>query len=292
MNALLSGMDLVYVSDFSSLDQPDNFTAAIETFNYLTQKYREDPAFAERVDEAVMNILALKYRLYGNFTPSRVFPSNANIVIQPGSNEVVFEIARNSATLVNPDQADLDQVLPDPPKRTDRIVFITDTRNYEQCSECQTETILAKDSLQNTVLRRYGPTAGRQVVSSNLSSFTMADLEQLLNNQETSAELQRKLALSHWIVFSMLDKSDDHPSYDTLSRFLARRPDLFKGKKSYYLLSTHLITWMRPTYRKLQHFIVYIIKHRRRLMSLHTCYFMSFQRLEHYRSPCLELVTI
>jgi len=231
LNALLSGVDLVYVSDFSNTEQTDNFTAAVETFNYLTQKYREDPAFAERVDEAVMKILATKYRLYGNFTPSRIFPSNANIIVQAGSNDVVFEIARNSATLVNPDQADLDQVLPDPPKRTDRIVFITDTRTYKQCSTCQTETSLSKDSLQNTVLKRYGPTAGRQVVSSNLSSFSMSDLEQLLNNQETSAELQRKLALSHWIVFSMLDKSEDYPSYDTLSRFLARRPDLIQGKK-------------------------------------------------------------
>jgi beta-N-acetylhexosaminidase len=231
LNALLSGIDLVYVSDFSNVDQPDNFTAAVETFDYLTQKYREDPAFAERVDNAVKKNLALKYRLYGNFTPSRVFPSTANIEIETGSNDVVFEIARNAATLVNPDQADLDQVIPDPPKRTDRIVFITDSRSYKQCSKCQAETSIQKDALQNTVLRRYGPTAGRQVVNSNLSSFTMADLEMLLDNQETSAELQRKLALSHWIVFSMLDKSDDYPSYDTLSRFLARRPDLVQGKK-------------------------------------------------------------
>ena len=231
LNALLAGIDLVYVSDFSNVDQPDNFTAAVETFNDLAQKYREDPAFAERVDEAVKKILALKYRLYGNFTPSRVFPNNADLAIAEGSDEVVFEIARNSVTLVNPDQADLDQVLPDPPKRTDRIVFITDTRNYKQCIKCQTESAIEKDALQDTILRRYGPTAGRQVVNSNLSSFTMADLEQLLNNQEASADLQRKLALSHWIVFNMLDKSEDYPSYDTLSRFLARRPDLIQGKK-------------------------------------------------------------
>jgi beta-N-acetylhexosaminidase len=231
LNALLSGIDLVYISDFSNIDQPDNFTATVETFNYLTQKYREDPAFAERVDEAVKKILALKYRIYGNFTPSRVFPIRSDIKIQPGSDEVVFEITRNSATLVNPDEADLDQVLPDPPKRTDRIVFITDTRPIRQCSKCQAETALAKDALQNTILKRYGPTAGRQVVNSNLSSYTLSDLEQLLANQETSEELQRKLALSHWIIFSMLDKSDDYPSYDTLSRFLARRPDLIQGKK-------------------------------------------------------------
>ncbi len=231
LNALLSGIDLVYVSDFTNIDQSDNFTAAVETFNDLAQKYREDPAFAERVDEAVKKILDMKYRLYGNFTPSRVFPSNADLTVEDGSNEVVFEIARNAATLVNPDQADLDQALPDPPKRTDRIVFITDTRNYKQCTKCQAETAIEKDALQNTILRRYGPTAGRQVVNSNLSSFTMADLEQLLNNQETSADLQRRLALAHWIVFSMLDKSEDFPSYDTLSRFLARRPDLLQGKK-------------------------------------------------------------
>ena len=231
LNALLAGNDIVYISDFSSQEQPDGFTAAIETFEFLIQKYREDPAFAQRVDDAVLRIISLKYRLYGSFLESETIPPETIPAFPEDSSQLAFTITRNAATLLNPTQAELDEILPDPPKRTDRITFVTDVRNYQQCSKCPTQSWMEQDALQNVVLRRYGPTASRQVVESNLSSFSMAELDAVLNNQLGGETLARKIALSHWVVFSLLDNSEEYPSYDTLSRFLAKRPDLIQGKR-------------------------------------------------------------
>jgi beta-N-acetylhexosaminidase len=231
LSAILAGNDMIYISDFSSESQPDSFTSAIETFRFLAQKYREDPAFAQRVDTALKQILTMKYNLFGSFLVSNTIPAERIPSSTIDSSQIVFNINRNAASLINPTQAELDQILPEPPKRTERIVFVTDTRYSSQCSKCPEQSWMEKDALEKVILRRYGPNASRQVAASNLSSFTMQELDALLNNREGGETLARRLALSHWIVFSMLDNSDEYPTYETLSRFLARRPDLIQGKK-------------------------------------------------------------
>jgi beta-N-acetylhexosaminidase len=190
----------------------------------------------------------LKLKLYGNFLPTQVIPNEAALQVIPPDDEISFTISRNSVTLVNPAQADLDQILPDPPNRTERIVFITDSRDVTQCSTCPVTPVLGVNALEEQIIHRYGPNAGRLVTTKNLSSFSIQDLEGLLNDLEGSYELERKLGLAHWIVFSMLDNSDEFPSYTTLSRFLAKRPALIQGKKvivfafnaPYYLDSTDI----------------------------------------------------
>jgi beta-N-acetylhexosaminidase len=231
LTALLAGNDMVYISDFTYETQPDNFTATIETIRFLVQKYSEDTAFAQRVDEAVSRILALKYKLYGSFLATSTIPSDTVPPIPEDSSQISFNITRNAASLINPTQGELDEIIPDPPKRTDRIVFITDTRTAQQCSKCPEQSWMPQDALQNVVLRKYGPNASRQVVASNLSSFTLEELDALLNNREGGENLARRLALAHWIVFSMLDNSEEYPTFETISRLLARRPDLLQGKK-------------------------------------------------------------
>ncbi len=231
LTALLAGNDMVYISDFNYDSQTDNFTAAIETFRFLVQKYQEDAAFAQRVDEAVSRILALKTKLYETFDTNGTIPPDSVPEITDESSQISFNITRNAASLVNPTQGELDEIIPDPPKRTDRIVFITDTRTAQQCLKCPVQSWMPQDALQNVILRKYGPNASRQVVASNLSSFTLEELDALLNNREGGETLARRLALAHWIVFSMLDNSEDYPTFETLSRLLARRPDLLQGKK-------------------------------------------------------------
>ncbi len=231
LNALLAGNDLLYVSDFTTQDQEDQLTATINTFTHYAQKYREDPSFAQRVDDAVARILTKKFQLYSVFIPSLVYPSGTPVRASDQTGQTVFDITRDAASLINPTKADLDEVLPDPPSRTDRMVFITDSRPQVQCTSCSEQYQIGVTDLEEIILRRYGPNAGRQVVASNLVSFSMMDLESLLDNRSAKEVMERRIGLSHWIIFLMTDNSSEYPTYKTLSRFLVRRPDLIQGKK-------------------------------------------------------------
>ncbi len=230
LNAFLAGNDLLYVGDFSSEDL-DSITSARRTFEFFAQKYREDPAFAQRVDESALRILTLKYRLYDDFTLDNVLvPSTPDIQIGD-SGQVTFDVARQAATLISPTQAELDDTIPDPPNQNDRLVFITDTRSASQCSQCAEEPLVAKRALEQAVLRLYGPQAGDQVTPSNLVSYSLEDLQRMLDGTDNAAQIERSLSRANWIVFSMLDASQRVPSYQTLSRFLTERPDLFQKKR-------------------------------------------------------------
>ena len=141
---------------------------------------RQDPAFAQRVDDAVVRILTAKYRTYGDFEPAAVIPPSEGLSILEQSQAVTFEVARESATLVSPPLPDLDTVLPAPPVVGDRIVFLTDTRSGRQCSTCAEEPMLAVDALQNVILRLYGPKAGGQVQANRLISYPLTSLDAIL----------------------------------------------------------------------------------------------------------------
>lgn len=64
-DAFLAGNDLLYLGNFAENDA-DLYQGIIRTLEFFTQKYREDTAFAERVDTSVQRILALKYRIFKN----------------------------------------------------------------------------------------------------------------------------------------------------------------------------------------------------------------------------------
>ena len=136
LNAFLAGNDLLYFADFTASEEVDATTEAIRTLEFFTQKYREDSAFAQRVDESVLRILTLKHRLYPSFLLSDVLPDPGKLDEIGQSGQVSFEIAQKAATLLSPSQAELDTTIPDPPNQNDRIVFITDTRTAKTCSDC------------------------------------------------------------------------------------------------------------------------------------------------------------
>jgi beta-N-acetylhexosaminidase len=103
VNAFLAGNDLLYFSDFSSSTETDPFTSATRTLEFFTQKYREDPSFAGRVDESVLRILNLKLRLYANFTLG-------NVLSNPGP---LDELNNSSGvTLMSPGFVDINQSKP------------------------------------------------------------------------------------------------------------------------------------------------------------------------------------
>lgn len=230
LNAFLSGNDLLYIEDFTSALEIDPLQATIRTLEFFTQKYREDSAFSQRVDESVLRILSRKFSLYGNFTLFNVLPSTTNLPHRETA-PIIFDVARQSATLISPTAEDLDESIPDPPNQNDRIVFITDARTAIYCSKCEPFPIIATNSFQESVIRLYGPQAGGQITANNLTSYTLQDLQAMLLQEETPQNLQRDLERANWIIFSMLDAQANQPTYQTLSQFLSERPDLFQQKR-------------------------------------------------------------
>jgi beta-N-acetylhexosaminidase len=274
LNAFLAGNDLLYVADFSTNDpeaeneeeqEPNDYEETIRTLEFFAQKYREDAAFAQRVDESVTRILTRKYHLYPNFTLGIVMGNQENLEQIGVSSDTTFEVARQSATLISPTQAELDEGIPDPPNQTERVVFITDSRSAQQCIQCQSTPILEVNAVQDAVLRLYGPQAGGQITSYNLSSFSLSDLEEMLISEPLTTQLERDLRRANWIVFNMLDEQENLPSYDTLKTFLSERPDLLQQKKlfvfslsaPYYLDATTIskLTAYYALYSKSEPFI-------------------------------------
>lgn len=235
-NAFIAGNDLLFLgNEFIETADPDYHTTVLNTLSLFAKKYREDPAFADRVDESALRILTLKYRLYNNiFTLSQILPTQNGIADIGNSDQITFEVAQEAATLISPSQADLAEALPEPPNLNDHIVFITDTRTAKQCSECIPQPMLSANALEQAVIRLYGPFAGGQVLQRNLVTYTYANLLEFLDQRgqyEEIPKIEADLRAASWIVFAMLNVTTNVPASQGLSRFLAESPDLFRQKK-------------------------------------------------------------
>jgi len=231
LNAFLAGNDILFSADFSTNNNPDSYEEATRTLDFFVQKYREDLAFAQRVDESVLRILMLKYRLYPDFDFEQIEPNPADLDLVGKNSAVTFEIARNSATLLSPSQSELDNTIPDPPNQNDRLVFIVDSRTAQQCSTCAQTPVLSTQSLQEAVMRLYGPQAGGQIIANNLASYSFSDLLGMLDSNGANSQLEDDLLRAHWIIMLPLSDTGQAPAFQTLKRFLAERPDLFQQKR-------------------------------------------------------------
>lgn len=227
-DAFLAGNELLYLGNISSGTEGDDaYLATLRILDFFAQEYRNDPVFAGRVDAAALRVLSQKLHMYGEFTVSNVLApdlSSANIGI---SQPVMFEVARNAATLISPDPQELGSVLPAPPTIGDRIVFLTDASRYQQCSTCPPQDALAVDALQRNVVRLYGQSGSAQIVSNRLSSHSFHEVRLMLN-EESETDIEGELARATWVVISLADV--DGEQIPTLRRFFAERPNLIRNK--------------------------------------------------------------
>lgn len=230
LNAFLAGNDVLYLDGFQSSGDKSEMETIRSTLYFFAQKYREDDAFAERVDESVLRILALKFKLYEVFSLSFVLPAEQQLGIIGQGYDVLSKIARNAATLINPSSEELSSILPDPPTTNDRIVFITDTMSAAQCSTCEEEEIFTKNALEDTVLRLYGQNGTGQVLERRLRSYSFEDLSEYLDDPTDRADVGNYISEANWVVFSMLDVNADRPGSDALKRLLAENPDMLRDK--------------------------------------------------------------
>jgi beta-N-acetylhexosaminidase len=227
-DAFQAGNDILFLGDFTTPEEPDQFINIIKTLELFTQGYRQDPLFAQRVDESVLRILTLKMRMYNNsFTLNQTWASQTLPSSFGNSSKVTLEVMRQAATLISPSPAELHSTLPDPPGRNDRIVFITDSRLERQCTRCPLLPTIAVDALQNMVLRLYSPQTGGQVLPRNLASYSFTQLQEML---DFGSEIEQDLRLAKWIVFIMLNENPSIPQSMALRKFLDNRPDLYQQK--------------------------------------------------------------
>jgi beta-N-acetylhexosaminidase len=228
-DAFLAGNDILYLGNIKSNDAPDTYTTTARILDFFAQKYREDSAFAQRVDASVARILSAKLGLYGNFALANVIVSDANLTELGGETDVTFAVARNSATLISPDVQDLASVMPVPPQPNSHLVFITDSISAKQCTECSSQQLLTVDALENAILQLYGPDSGNQIESYRLSSHSLLNLQTLLDTPAESQFLYDELERADWIILSVTDTSQGQPA--VISRFLRERPDLLRDKR-------------------------------------------------------------
>ena len=227
-DALLAGNDLLYLGNFTSSDANDNsYTSTISILEFFAQQYRNDSSFAQLVDEAVLRILSQKFHMYGDFVAANVLLPESRLTIVGTSQQVALDVARNAATLINPDPVELSTLIPAPPNQSDWIIYLTDTSTYKQCSTCLSQDFFATNALQDATLRFYGPSGSGQVSGNRLRSFPFAELELMLNG-ESKTTIEDDLGRASWVVISLTDVG--HGQIGLLRRFFSERPNLLRNK--------------------------------------------------------------
>lgn len=226
-DAFLAGNDLLNLGQLVSSDAPDHYTTVLGILDYFTSKYREDPAFAQQVDAAVLRILAVKYRLHGDFTLANVLTSSQALDEIGAAGDLTFDIARRGATLISPSNQDLSTILPNPPQIRERLVFITDTLMVRQCSACPEQATLEMTALETSILRLYGPEAENQTSTFRVASYNFDHLQQMLDGT-SPPYIEADLDRANWVILVMSDASRGQPAL--ISRFLTERQTSLRNR--------------------------------------------------------------
>ncbi len=273
LDAFLAGNDLLYMGGFLEAETgtPEEeanisrYAALIDTLDFFTQKYLEDPGFAERVDESVLRTLTLKYKLYGFFTLTMILASGEIVTEDLTNSQVSFGVAQRAATLINPTFEELDNVLPDTPTPSERIVIFTDSYDGQHCPTCPVHNSIAVDELAQAILNHYGQETGGVIFSGNIASHSFLELQQMLDGQAPSSAVDTNLRRAQWILFLPLDVDPDRPESYALRRFLSERPELARDKRviafaanaPYYLDATEIskLTAYYGLYSKIPAFV-------------------------------------
>jgi beta-N-acetylhexosaminidase len=186
-DALLAGNDLLYLSDFAlgENDFPTEIANTKDTIQWFQDRYETDPAFRQRVDEAVVRILKLKLRLYeGDFAYDQVTGAAGDIdapLFERAGNNAFFDIAESAVTLLSPGLEELTNRLISPPGLSQQIVIFTDVRQVQPCRDCSPVDLLGQTALEDRILALYGPQGSGQVSPDNLASFSFTDLNEYLD---------------------------------------------------------------------------------------------------------------
>jgi len=247
VDAFIAGNDILFLGNSGIDNKPIPNHEIAATIDFFAQKYNEDQDFADKVDSSVIRILNLKNKIYTTFTISTVLTSE-NTLSAIGNSNAAEEVSRQSATLINPSIAEFGSAIQDPPSFSDRLVILADTESLNLCDDCSLISTLSSTSLEDAIIRLYGPFSGRQIGRANINSYSFKDLTNLLDFPSETDQMVNDLYNANWIIIVSLGLSQDRPDSNALTRLLSERQDLLQDKKiivfalgaPYYLDATNI----------------------------------------------------
>ena len=247
LDAFIAGNDILFLGNAGPEDKPLPNHEIEDTINVFTKKYIEDQDFAEKVDASVLRILDLKNSLYPGYQITSVLPSENSLSVIGDSN-IADLVSRQSATLLNPDLTDLDAVFQNPPNIYNRLVILSNTETQSLCDACLEIPTFTTTSLEDAIIRLYGPLSSRQLGRANINSYSFKDLTTLLDYPSETIDMGADLYNANWIIVAFLGQSPERPDSGALNRLLSERQDLLRNKKiivfafgaPYYLDATNI----------------------------------------------------
>lgn len=229
--ALMAGNDMLYMGNILASGDPDSYTTLVRTINYFVQKYREDSVFKIRVDQAATNIIMVKLNIFPSFAEGDVLPTSEALESIGLQQDEVTDIVQAAVTLISPGSNDLATVLPNPPDIADRIVILTDSMSYAQCSTCTAQALSPGESIFSSLLRLYGSGSGDPITGSNLNTISYERVRLLLEKSEGVEEVQILLNSADWIIFTFTDTENNQLDTTVFRRLFNERQDLVRNKK-------------------------------------------------------------
>jgi len=236
--AFLAGNDLLILSEYALTSSWETQHRNMrQTIAFFQDEYRANPAFAERVDEAVARILRLKMKLFPEFDASAVSRDATELKALTDETAFVSQIARQAITLIYPSPEELTRRLDGLPRLGEDILIFTDARQ-SRCftSECEPFPLLDPLALQESLLHLYGPDGEGRLEESQIQSRTFAQLKAFLTQPpdgqttEEIPELADLLDSAEWIIFATLDPDPaNHPDSDALRLFLAQAAGIYRN---------------------------------------------------------------
>lgn len=223
-NAFLAGNDVLFMGQMQSTGDADRFETYKNSIDLFVQKYKEDSAFSERVDDSVLKILTLKYDLYGEFALDRVIPDEIVFPTPLDFSNLPFETAKKAATLINPSQNQLDIFISEPPKFGERIVIFTDDQIVVPCEQCGAIEVFPVNGLQKSILKLYGPDGSGQISHNQIISYSFKDLNNYIQDPFNRPELEQNLSQADWVLFALREINLDEPSSAALRNLLSNNP--------------------------------------------------------------------
>jgi beta-N-acetylhexosaminidase len=229
-NAFLAGNDLLFMDKFVSTGDANRFETYRKTMELFVQKYKEDQAFAEKIDESLIRILTKKFELYGDFSLEYVLPNSTVISNFGGESGIVFEIAKQAATLINPSQSQINEIFASPPQFGERILIFTDDQIVNQCDGCQPQTVFPVNGMQSSILKLYGPLGSGQIGDNQIISYSFKDLYDYVTNSFNRPEIEENLSKAKWVIFALREIDPDQPSSYALHDLLSKSSSILREK--------------------------------------------------------------
>ncbi len=248
--AFLAGNDILFLDQFHSKNDMDDFATIRRTIESFTAKYQEDSVFAQQVDASVRRILAAKLESYPDFNIEAVLPPIEDLDDLGQFASVSLKTASEGITLLSPSHEFLAGLLPQPPSFSEYITIFTDIRSMRQCGDCENLNRLSTFAFANTLINLYGSQGSRQISDSRISSYSFVQLTEILNQVTNPSDpyMADNLKRSKWVIFNFQGLDADLDQTYALKRMLAERFDLLQGKnvivfsygEPYYLDSTDI----------------------------------------------------